>query len=56
MSASKLQLAAGNAVLTIWSCSLRAANSLCGPDTSTLVEATINARHKIQLNQAQELK
>jgi hypothetical protein len=56
MSASKLQLAIGNAILITWSCSVRGMNSFHGLDTSNLVKATIADHHKILSNEAQELK
>jgi hypothetical protein len=56
MSASKLQPAAGKAILITWSCSVRGVNSFNGLDKSNLVEATIAAHHTIQSNEEQELK
>jgi len=56
MSASKLQPAAGNAILITWSCSVMGMKSFHGLDTSYLVKATIAGYHKILSNEAYKLK
>jgi hypothetical protein len=56
MSASKLQLAAGNAIQITCSCSVMVVKSFHGLDTTYLVKATIADQHKILSNEAQELK
>jgi len=52
MSANKLQLAVGNAILITWSCSVMGMKSFHGLDTSYPMKAAIAGYHKILSNEA----
>jgi len=56
MSARKLQLVLGNAILITCSCSVMGTKLFHGLDTPYPVKANTAGHHKILSNEAQELK